>query len=147
MWYALEEKKFRVKISGKNIQFANDMTLLDLQEQPDDITTGCDSSTQQGLLLNTKKIKVMVIDGGCTDFFLDSQGIEEIEDFVYQGSKITTQGSSMQIKRSLAIAKMINIWNSQNICFGLKFAMCHCFCHHQLWMRVMSTDQEGKTPD
>lgn len=80
-----QKKKLGVKIVGKNIgniRFADDMTLFltfknSLMML---LQTVSDSSTQQGLLLNTKKIKVMVIDGGCTDFLQDRQGIGEIED-------------------------------------------------------------------
>ena len=75
-------------------------------------------SKERGLLLNTKKTKIMAVDGNRADieeFMLDEGKIEEIDNFVYLGSVIDTScKSSKEIRKRLAMAKstvpnMLNI--------------------------------------
>ena len=74
-------------------------------------------------MLNTKKTKIMVIDGerGDTDdaFSLDGDVIEQVESFEFLGSIINTKGDcSQEIKRRLAMARnvvqsMTKLWKSK----------------------------------
>jgi hypothetical protein len=90
-----------------------------------------EASEKKGLLLNTKKTKIMVVDRDRTgeDFIIDGQQIEEVSQFEYLGSMINNIGdSTVEIKRRLAIARttvqsMQSIWKSRGISMGLKLRL------------------------
>ncbi len=68
------------------------------------------ASQQRGLLLNTKKTKVMFVEEGRNitgnDFSVDGEVIEEVERFDFLGSIINVKGDCTQeIKRRLALAR------------------------------------------
>ena len=70
------------------------------------------ASEKKGLLLNTKKTKVMIIEDQQTDldafFSLDGNVIEVVERFEFLGSIINTKGDcSQEIRRRLAMARNI----------------------------------------
>ena len=130
----MDGREWGVKIGGvrrSNLRYADDTTLIasskdELLEMIDAIKK---TSCPRGLLLNVKKTKIMVVDSlreDHTDFILDNEKIEEVEDFNYLGSYITKDGSSRkEIRRRLALARtttqnLTTIWKSRGISTRLK---------------------------
>ena len=113
-----------------NLRYADDTTLIcnSRHELLDLLRHIKVASEEKGLLLNTKKTKVMVVDRNRTkeDFTMDGQQIEEVSQFEYLSSMINNIGdSTVEIKRRLAIAwstvqSMQNIWKSLGISISLK---------------------------
>ncbi|RUS74522.1 hypothetical protein EGW08_017710 [Elysia chlorotica] len=103
-----------LKINGENInnlRYADDTVLLaesqnDLQNL---VTIIEEHSGKYGLLMNVKKTKVMVIskkEPPKTEIKVKGKSIEQIDQFVYLGQLITTDGrSDSEIKRRITIAK------------------------------------------
>ena len=123
-----------ITIGGRkidNLRYADDTTLLceskeDLMEL---LTRIQHRSKEKGLLLNTRKTKIMVVDKNRTDdhkFILNGKELEEMKSFVYLGSLINTEVSCMpEVNRRLCMARstienMTTIWKSQAICKSLK---------------------------
>ena len=93
-----------------NLRYADDTTLTcnSRHELLDLLRRIKDASEKKGLLLNTKKTKILVVDRYRTkeDFIIDGQQIEEVSHFEYLGSMINNIGdSTVEIKRRLAIAR------------------------------------------
>lgn len=113
-----------------NLRYADDTTLIcsSKKELMDLLKRVKDASEKKGLLLNTKKTKVMVIDkeSDDRDFMLDGDRIEVVQQFEYLGSMINTESdTTTEIKRRLAIARtatqnMVNIWKSRGLSTKLK---------------------------
>ncbi|RUS84333.1 hypothetical protein EGW08_007927 [Elysia chlorotica] len=118
---AMQEYIFReidtvpgLKINGENInnlRYADDTVLLaesqnDLQNL---VTIIEEHSGKYGLLMNVKKTKVMVIskkEPPKAEIKVKGKSIEQIDQFVYLGQLITTDGrSDSEIKRRITIAK------------------------------------------
>ena len=108
-------------------------TILPYSAKTEDLLTYLkkieDVSKKKGLLLNTKKTKIMVIDyqGNYADGFqLGGEQIEEVNDFVYLGSTINKENDCMQeVKRRICIArttvqKLEKIWKSRAVGKDLK---------------------------
>ena len=58
-------------------------------------------SKEKGLLLNTRKTKIMVVDKNSTDdhkFILNGEELEEVKRFVYLGSLINTEVSELHAR-------------------------------------------------
>ena len=77
---------------------------------------------QVGLNINTDKTKLMKINARSDQqVTIDNKNIEEVQEFVYLGSKITTDGNSeMDVLHRLskargAFAVLRNIWRSSRI--------------------------------
>ena len=130
---ALEGYEGGIKFGGyqvTNLRYADDTTLIcSSREQLVDLLERVKASSEKkGLLLNTKKTKIMVIDKDSDgrDFILDGEKIDEVQQFEYLGSMITTKSdSTTDIKRRLAMARsttqnMVNIWKSRGLSKGLK---------------------------
>ena len=86
-------------------------------------------SKEKGLLLNTRKTTIMVVDKNRTvdlKFILNGEELEEVKSCVYLGSLINTEVSCMpEVNRRLCMARstienMTTIWKSQAICESLK---------------------------
>ena len=115
-----------------NLRYADDTTLIcnSRHELLDLLRRIKVASEKKGLLLNTKKTKIMVVDRNRTkgDFTIDGQQIEEVSQFEYLGSMINNIGDdtdTVKIKRRLEIARstvqsMQNIWKSRGISISLK---------------------------
>ena len=131
---ATENTSAGITIGGRkinNLRYADDTTLLceskeDLMEL---LTRIQHLSKEKGLLLNTRKTKIMVVDKNRTDdqrFILNGEELEEVKSFVYLGSLINTEVSCMpEVNRRLCMARstienMTTIWKSQTICKSLK---------------------------
>ena len=89
MWYA----------DGTTLLFENKEDLMEL------LTRIQHLSKEKGLLLNTRKTKIMVVDKNRTDdheFILNGEELEEVKSFVYLGSRINTEVSCMpQVNRRI----------------------------------------------
>ena len=60
-----------------------------------------------GLKLNIKKMKIMA-SGPITLWEIDGETVETVSDFIFMGSKITTDGDcSQEIERRLLLGKKV----------------------------------------
>ena len=122
-----------VRFGGERItdlRYADDITLIcsSRNELMDLLRRVKEASKKKGLLLNTKKTKIMVIDKQSSgeDSLLDGQVIEEVSEFGYLWFLINTKSdSTTEIKRRLEIARtttqnMLNIWKSRGLSIDLK---------------------------
>ena len=108
----------------EDLDFADDIALLshrhrDMQEKTNQLVT---SAAKIGLKINVAKTKIMKINTRADEpITLDGTSMEEVNDFVYLGSKITTDGDSevdVQARISKATgayAALRNIWRSSKI--------------------------------
>jgi len=68
---------------------------------------GRNSLTKAGLKLNTQKMKVMA-SSPITSWQIDGETVETVADFIFGGSKITTDGvCSQEIKRHLLLGRKV----------------------------------------
>ena len=130
---ALEEFEGGISFGGvkiTNLRYADDTTLVcgSRKELMDLLQRVKKESEKKGLLLNTKKTKIMVVDKNQSeeDFIMEGQKIEKVEEFEYLGSLINIRSdSTTEIRRRLAIARnatqnMVNIWKSRGLSMELK---------------------------
>ena len=107
----LEEARAGIKISGRdinNLRYADDTTLM---EESEEELKGLlmkmkEESEKVGLKLNIQKTKLA---SGCiTSWKIDGETVETVSDFVFLGSKITTDGDcSHEIKRCLLLGRKV----------------------------------------
>ena len=114
-----------VKMHGKEVKelrYADDTVLF--PQKPEGlrrllqlVKTHSESS---GLYLNAKKTKIMDLDKSPTTTNVDGEQLENVNNFVYLGSRIDADGkSSPDIRRQIAIAisklnTMAPLWKSQS---------------------------------
>lgn len=132
----LEGWKKGFVIGGKrisNLRYADDTVLL---------TTSVDDmkallhrleieSKELGLAVNKQKTKLMVVDraGKLTDAHECIQGIDKVDNFIYLGAQINSDGSSVpEIKRRIAMAKdamtrLQVIWKNRSLGFRTKMRL------------------------
>ena len=66
-----------------------------------------EESEKVGLKLNIQKMKIMA-SGPITSWEIDGETVETVADFIFLGSKITTDGGcSHEIKRRLALGRKV----------------------------------------
>ena len=123
----LEEAQAGIKIAGRNInnlRYADDTTLMaESEEEVKSLLMKVkEESEKVALKLNIQKTKIMA--SGCiTSWQIDG---ETVADFIFLGSKITTDGDcSHEIKRSLLLGKKVmtnldNILKSRDITLSTK---------------------------
>ena len=91
----LEEAQAGIKIAGRNInnlRYADDTTLMaESEERKSLLMKVKEESEKVGLKLNIQKTKVMA-SGPITSWQIDEEIVETVSDFVFLGSKITTDG-------------------------------------------------------
>ena len=102
----LEETQARIKIAGRNtndLRYPDDTTLMAESEEE----LKCllmkvkEESEKVGLKLNIQKMKITA-SGAITSWQIDGETVETVSDFIFLGSKITTDGDcSHEIKRRL----------------------------------------------
>ena len=103
----LDEAQAGIKIAGRNInnlRYANDTTLMaeSKEELKSLLMKMKEESEKVGLKLNIKKTKIMA-SGPITSWQIDG---ETVADFIFLGSKITTDGDcSHEIKRHLLLGR------------------------------------------
>ena len=99
----LEEAQARVKIAGRNIndlRYADDTTLIaESEEELKSLLMKVkEEGGKVGLKLNIQKMKIMA-SGPITSWEVDGETVEIMSDFIFLGSKITTDGDcSHEIK-------------------------------------------------
>ena len=103
----LEEAQFGIKSAGRNInnlRYADDTTLTAESEELKSILMKVkEESEKVGLKLNIQKMKIMA-SGPITSCQIDGQTVETVVDFIFLGSKITTDDDcSHEIKRCLLL--------------------------------------------
>ena len=103
----LDEAQAGIKIAGRNInnlRYADDTTHMAESEEElkSPLMNVKEESEKVGLKLNIQKTKIMA-SGPITSWEID---IETVSDFIFLGSKITTDGDcSHEIKRRLLLGR------------------------------------------
>ncbi|KAK9401986.1 Reverse transcriptase domain-containing protein [Crotalus adamanteus] len=126
----LDESKVGIKIAGRNInnlRYADDTTLMaESEEELKSLLMRVKKeSAKVGLKLNIKKTKIMA-SGPLNSWQIDGEEMEVVTDFIFLGSKITSDGDcSQEIKRRLllgrkAIANLNSILKSRDITLPTK---------------------------
>ena len=103
----LDEAQAGIKIAGRNInnlKQADDTTLMaESKELKTLLMKVKEESKKVGLKLNIQKTKIMA-SGPITSWEIDGETVETVTDFIFLGSKITTDGDcSHEIKRHLLL--------------------------------------------
>ena len=94
-----------------------------------------EESEKVGLKLNIQKTKIMA-SGPVTSWEIDGETMETVTDFIFLGSKITTDGDHChEIKRCLVLGRkaMTNLdcmLKSRDFTLPTKV----CFCSSHVWM-------------
>ena len=129
----LEEIQAAIKIAGRNVnnlRYADDTTLM--AESEEDLKSLLmkvkEESEKVGLKLNIQKTKIMA-SGPITSSIsweIDGETVETVSDFIFGGSKITTDGDcSHEIKRRLLLGRKVmtnldSIFKSRDITLPTK---------------------------
>ena len=92
-----------IKIAGRNInnlRYADDITFMAESEELKSLLMKVkEESEKVGLKLNIQKTKIMA-SGPITSWQIEGETMETVTDFIFLGSKITTDGDcSHEIKR------------------------------------------------
>ena len=108
----LEEAQTGIKIAGRNVnnlRYADDTTIMaESEEELKSLLMKVkEESEKVGLKLNIQKTKIMASDP-ITSWQVDGETMETVADFIFFGSKITTDGDcSHEIKRRLLLGRKI----------------------------------------
>ena len=126
----LEETQAGIKIAGRNINnlsYADDITLMaESEEELKSLLMKVKEESEKfGLKLNIQKTKIMA-SGPITSWEIDGETVERVADFIFGGSKITTDGDcSHEIKRRLLLGRkattnLDSIFKSRDITLSTK---------------------------
>ena len=107
----LNEEQAGIKIAGRNInnfRYADDTTLMaESEEELKSLLKVKEDSEKVGLKLNIQKTKIMAF-GPITSWQIDGETMETVTDFIFLGSKITSDGDcSHEMKRHLFLGRKI----------------------------------------
>ena len=108
----LEEAQAGIKLSGRNInnlRYTDDTTFMEESEEElkSLLMKVKVESEKVGLKLNLQKTKIMA-SGPITSWEIDRETVETVSDFIFLGSKITTDGNcSHEIKRRLLLGRKV----------------------------------------
>ena len=130
----LEEAQAGIKIAQGNInhlRYADDTTLMaENEEELKSILMKVKVESEKvGLKLNIQKTKIMA-SGPITSWEIDGETMEIVSDFIFLGSKITTDGHcSHEIKRRFLLGRKImanldSIFKSRDITLPTKVHLC-----------------------
>ena len=76
----------------KNLRYVDDTTLMaESEEELKSLLMKVKEECEKGLKLNIQKTKIMA-SGPITSWQIDGQKLETVTDFIFLGSKITTNG-------------------------------------------------------
>ena len=106
----LEEAQAGIRIAGRNInnlRYADDTTLIaeSKEELKSFLMKVKEESDKVLLKLNIQKTKIMA-SSPITSWKIDGETVETVTDFIFLGSKITTDGDcSHEIKRHLLLGR------------------------------------------
>ena len=102
----LEETQAGIKIAGRNInnlRYADDTTLMAESEEELKSLLMKEESEKVGLKLNIQKTKITA-SGPITSWQIDGETVKTVADFVFLGSKFTTDGDcSHEIKDAYSL--------------------------------------------
>ena len=126
----LDEAQAGIKMAGRNInnlRYADDTTLMaESEEELKSLLMKVkEESEKVGLKLNIQKTKIMT-SGPITSWQIDGERAETESDFIFLGSKITTDGDCIhEIKRCLLLGRKVltnldSILNSRDITLPTK---------------------------
>ena len=108
----LKETQAGIKIAGRNInnlRSADDTTLMaESEEELKSLLMKVkEESEKVSLKLNVQKTKIMA-SGPITSWEIDGETVETVSDFIFGGSKITSDGDcSHEIKRHLLLGRKV----------------------------------------
>ena len=108
----LEEAQAGIKTAGRNsnnLRYADDITLMaESEEELKSLLMKVKVESEKvGLKLNSQKRKIMA-SGPITSWEIDGETVETVSDFIFLGSKITTDGDcSYEIKRHLLLGRKV----------------------------------------
>ena len=108
----LEEAQAGIKIAGRNInnlRYADDITLMaESEEELKNLLMKVkEESEKVALKLNIQKTKIKA-SGPIISWQIDGETVETVVDFIFGGSKITTDGDcSHEIKRHLLLKRKV----------------------------------------
>src|SRR5574339_461288 len=108
----LEEAQTGIQIARRNInnlRYADDTTLMaESEEELKGLLMKVKVESEKvGLKLNIQKTKIMA-SGPTTSWAIDGETLETVSDFIFLGSKITTDGDySHEIKRRLLLVRKV----------------------------------------
>ena len=129
----LDEAQAGIKIARRNIsnlRYADDATLIaERKELKKLLMKVKEESEKVGLKLNIQKTKIMA-SGPITSWQIVGETVETVTDFIFLGSKITSDGDcSHEIKRRLllgrkAMTNLDSILKSRDITLLTKVHLC-----------------------
>ena len=109
----LDEAQAGIQIARRNInnlRYADDTTLMAESEEK----LKCllmkvkEESGKVGLKLNIQKTKMIMVSGPVTSWEIDGEIVETVSDFIFLGSKITSDDDcSHEIKRRLLLGRKV----------------------------------------
>ena len=108
----LEEAQAGIKIARRNInnlRYADDTTLMaESKEELKSLLMKVKVESEKiGLKLNIQKMKIMA-SGPITSWEIDGETVEPVSDFIFLGSKITSDGDcSYEIKKHLLLGRKV----------------------------------------
>ena len=108
LYAELDEAQAGIEIARRNInnlRYTGDSTIMaESEEQLKSFLMKVkEESEKTGLKLNIQKMKILV-SGPITSWQIDGEKMETVTDFIFLGSKITTDGEcSYEIKRCLLL--------------------------------------------
>ena len=119
-----------IKITGRNInnlRYVDDTTLMaESEEELKNLLMNVkEESDKVGLKLNIQKTKIMA-SSPITSWQIDGETVETAADYIFLGSKITTDGNcSHEIKRRLPLGRKVmtnldNILKSRDVTLSTK---------------------------
>ena len=129
----LEETQAGIKIAGRNInnlRYADDTTLMaESEEELKSLLMKVKVESEKvGLKLSIQKTKIMA-SGFITSWEIGGETVETVSDFIFLGSKITTDGDcSHEIKRHLLLRRKVmtnldSIFKSRDITLPTKVSL------------------------
>ena len=128
----LDEAQAGIKIAGRNInnlRYADDTTLPPQSEELKSLWMKVKEEGEKvGLKLNIQKTKIMA-SSPITSWQIDGETVETVADFIFGGSKITTDGDcSHEIKRRYLLGRKVmtnldSILKSRDITLSTKVCL------------------------
>ena len=142
----LDQAHTGTKIARRNInnlRYADDITIMaESEEELKSLMMKVkEESTKAGLKLNIQKTKIMAR-GPITSWQIDGETVEKLADFIFGGSKITTDGDcSHEIKRCLLLGRKVmtnldSTFKSRDITLSTKVCIVKAmvFSSNHVWM-------------
>ena len=141
----LEEAQAGIKIARGNInnlRYTDDTTLMAESEELKSLLMKVKEESEKcGLKLNIQKTKIMA-SGPIISWQIDGETVETVSDFIFWGSKITTDGDcSHEIKRCLLLGREVmtnldSIFKSRDITLPTKVRLVKAMIFPVLCMNV-----------